>query len=350
MIKLGIIGLAHGHVYSIAGEWLRGGEKYGVLPVSYFEADDARCADAVKRLPGLVRESSVETLLQSDIKAVLITCETAYHAEMAEKAARAGKDIIMYKPMALTMSEADRIVRAVNENRVRFTLAWQMRCDAQNIRMKQICQSGELGDVYMFRRRHGLSVHTWQGFENTWHNDARLNRDIFADDSSHPIDLMHWIFGMPETVMCEMSTMHDDRVKNDNGAALFKYANGMIAEITLCFTTCAADPTTEIYLSEGTVIQRYGDAPGTKLPQSGEGLRYYKNGDKDWTASAIPSPASQGERLAAQAGPLAAFLNGGAPVCSAEEAKDSLRLVLSCYLSAREGRRVSVNDDRIYEI
>lgn len=349
MIRLGVIGFAHGHAYSVCGEWLNNPEKYDVLPTAYWEPQDDRAAEVARRLPQLQRVSSVEKLLAGDISAVLITCETGYHADMAVMAAKAGKDIILYKPMAVTMAQADRIVEAVKANNVRFTMAWQMRCDPQNERMKQICSSEELGKVYLFRRRHCLGVHKWTDFEHAWHNSPVLNRDIFADDSSHPVNLMQWIFGMPETVYCEMSTMDNPKVPNDNDVALFKYANGMIAEITCSFTCCGADPTTEIYCSEGTVIQRYGDAPGTRLPQTEEGLKWYREGEKDWTLSHIPSPASQGVRLAAQAGPLSEFLHGGVPVCSAEEGRNSLRLVLACYLSAREGKKVSVWDDRIYE-
>ena len=47
---------------------------------------------------------------------------------------------------------------------------------------------------------------------------------------------------------------------------------------------------------------------------------------------------------------MAEFLKGGAPICTAEEGRDTLRLVLACYLSAREGKRVSVYDPRVQEI
>ena len=47
---------------------------------------------------------------------------------------------------------------------------------------------------------------------------------------------------------------------------------------------------------------------------------------------------------------MAEFLKGGPSVCTAEEGRDSLRLVMACYLSARTGERVSVWDDRVYDI
>ena len=352
-MNVGICGFAHGHVFSFAGEWMRDPEFYGVKVVSAWDADEKRLTESLARFPGGIKAcASADELFESDIQAVVITTETAYHAEMCERAARAGKDIILYKPMALTMREADRIVEAVNKYGVRFTMGWQMRADKQNERMREIVQNEELGKVCLFRRRHGLATHTWAGFENAWHVNPALNRDIFADDSAHPINLMQWMFGMPETVMCEMSTMLNPKIPNDNAVAVFKYANGMIAEISLSFTTSAVEITTEMYCEKGSVQQYFGDAPATRLSRDARvpGLVWFREGDSCWTDSGIPSPEKHAERLKDQAKPMADFLHGAAPLCTAEEGRDTLRLVLACYLSAREGTRVSVTDNRIYDI
>ena len=155
--------------------------------------------------------------------------------------AAAKKNIIMYKPMALTMEQADRIVRAVEENGVRFTMAWQSRTDPQNQLMRKMIREQTLGKPCLYRRRHGLNTHKWENFENVWHTSPVYNRDIFADDSAHPLDMMQWIFGMPESVSCEMSTMVNPKIPNDNAVALFKYADGMIAEMT-CSCSSISQP------------------------------------------------------------------------------------------------------------
>jgi predicted dehydrogenase len=187
-------------------------------------------------------------------------------------------------------------------------------------------------------------------FESLWHADPLLNRDIFADDSSHPIDMMQWLFGMPESVMCEQSSMINPKIPNDTGVALFKYASGMIADISCQFTTIAAEIGTEVYGNDGSIQQYFVDGPSTKLPHSVDGLKWYIRGDTDWTISDIPSPAGHGERIYNQGVQLAEFLTGGESVCGVREARDSLRLVLACYVSARTGTRVAINDDRVYDI
>lgn len=350
MIQVGVLGFAHGHVMSFGGEWKEHPE-YGVEITAGWDHDLQRCMKSCEAL-GARTYNTVEELLDSGVDAVVISSETCYHADLVEKAAEAKKDIILYKPIALTMKDADRIVDAVNKNSVRLTMGWQMRVDPQNVKMKELLTAEELGKPCIYRRRHGLATHTWPNFEETWHVDPTKNRDIFADDSSHPINMMQWMFGMPETVSCEMSSMVNAKIPNDNGVALFKYANGMIAEISCYFTCSAAEITTEIYCEKGAIQQYYGDAPSTRLPRvpGTVGLKWFKEGDSDWTDSNIPSPAVHGERLKAQALPFAEFLKGGPAICTAEEGRDTLRLVLSCYLSMREGKRVSVWDDAVYDI
>ena len=75
---------------------------------------------------------------------------------------------------------------------VKFTLAWQMRTDPQNLRMKQLVREGTLGRIVMVRRRHALSTHVWPGFENSWHVKPELNRGMWADDASHAISSSRW--------------------------------------------------------------------------------------------------------------------------------------------------------------
>lgn len=350
MIRVGILGFAHGHVMSFGGEW-KAHPEYGVQITAGWDHDQQRRDKSCETL-GAQAYDTVEALLESGVEAVVISSETCHHAELVEKAAAAKKNIILYKPIALTMKEADRIVEAVNKNGVRLTMGWQMRVDPQNMKMKELIEAKELGKVCIYRRRHALATHTWKDFENTWHVAPAKNRDIFADDSSHPFNMMQWIFGMPETVSCEMSSMVNPKIPNDNCVALFKYANGMIAEISCYFTCSASEITTEVYCENGSIQQYYGDAPGTRLPRvpGAPGLKWFKEGDSDWTDSNIPSPAVHGERLKAQALPFAEFLKGGPAVCTAEEGRDTLRLVLACYVSAREGKRVSVWDDAVYEI
>lgn len=350
-MNIGILGFAHSHIGGLTGEWMKHPE-YGVSVICGWDLDESRrkknCADI-----GAQEVSGAEQLVsRADVDAVVIAAETAYHARLAILAANAKKSIILYKPLSLTLAEADAIVEAVEKNGCPFTVAWQMRVDPVNLQIKQLIESGVMGRPYFFRRRHCLGMHNNPDFKNTWHTDEKLNRDIFADDSAHTADWLYSLFGLPATVSCEMSTMHIPQVKNDTAAALFRYDNGLIVEMMFSSACSAAEITSEGYFEKGALQHYGGDGPATRLPHATQAaLKWFVEGDPDWRVSDIPLPSSQWDRIKAQAKPLADFINGKRPaVCGVREARESLRMVLACYLSAREGCRVRLDDVRLYDI
>lgn len=348
---VGVLGFAHGHVNVYCEEWNKA--ELGVHVRAGWDHDAARLESARGAFGLVGYEDAAELLKRDDIDAVVIGAETSRHADLIELAAAHGKAIIVQKPLALTMAEADRIVQAVEQHQVPFTLAWQMRVDPQNVQMKEWITSGELGQVFMVRRRHGLSMGLNADFANSWHVDPASNRDIWADDSSHPIDLIHWLLGEPESITAELGSLYNPRIPNDNGIAIFRYPNGPIAEVSCSFTCNAAQNTTEIIGEHCTVVQNYGDAVScnVKRPTDGAGLLKYTASTGEWTASEIESPASHVERLRGLARPLAEFLHGKRPpIATAEEGRTSLRMVLATYVASEEGRRVQLSDARIESV
>ena len=343
-MKIGILGFAHGHVNMYCARW-RERPEMGITVAAGWDHDAARAAKAAADFGFRPAASTKELLAAPDIPAVLIAAETSLHAELVEQAAAAGKAIVLQKPLALTMEEADRIVAAVDRSGVPFTLAWQMRVDPQNIRMKELIRSGELGRIFMIRRRHCLSTHLWAGFDNSWHVNPKLNRDIWADDAAHAVDFLYWLFGMPATVTAEFASLLNPKIPNDNGIAIFRYPDGMLAEVNCAFAAAASENTTEITGEKGVVIQNYGDgtSAGVPRPKGAVGLKWFLKGASQWTESGVPEVASHGERLYGLTGPIADFLHGRRPpIATAAEGRDVLRMILATYEANDRGARVRV--------
>ncbi len=347
-INVGILGFAHGHVNAYCTEWQQKPE-HAINLVAAWDHDAARLAKNAESY-GIQPYTKIEDFLaHPNLQAVVIAAETSLHAELVEKAAAAGKIIALQKPLALTLAEADRIVTAVNQYAVPFTLAWQMRVDPQNGQIKELLQSGILGRLFMIRRRHGLPIQLWDR-TNMWHFDAGLNRDIWADDAAHPIDFIYWLLGKPESVTAEMSSRLEP---NDNGIALFRYTDGLLAEVSCSFTCLAAENTTEVIGEKGSIVQNYGDVPSCNAPRSSDalGLKWYTAEKKDWTYSDIASPANHGARISGLAAPLAEFFHGRRPpLATVEEGRSVLQMTLATYVSAREGRRVAISDPIIANV
>lgn len=353
-MKLAVLGFAHAHIGAYLEVW-KARPELDIQVAACWDHDAARLADSASK-HGIEAVPDLDAILaRDDIEGVFVSAETSWHAPLVEAAAKAGKAIGIQKPIAVNMEQADRIVAAVEKYNVPFTIAWQMRTDPQNNAMKELLASGRLGKVCQVRRRHGLPTHKWgEWFENCWHVQPELNRDIFADDCSHPADFIHWLLGMPETVTAEITTVLNPKIKNDNGIVIFRYpGDGPLVEVDCSFTCTAAQSTTEIVCENGTILQDFGDVPGTKAPRPADnkGLRWYDASDDQWHWSDIPSPAIHYERLKGLAEPLAEFFHGRRPaICGAREGRDSLRMVLACYVSNAEGRRVSIGDPAIQNV
>ena len=355
-IGVGILGFAHGHVNAYCGEWLRQlpqHPEYGMVTVAGWDHDAARLETA-RAAYGLQPCASAEELLaRKDVQAVVIAAETSLHAGLVELAAAAGKKIALQKPITLTLPEADRVVAAVQRAGVPFTMIWQMRVDPLNLKIKEVLKSGELGKIFMVRRRHGLSTHLSPGFTDLFHVKPEYNRDIWADDASHAVDFIYWLLGAPETVTAEIASLLDPRVPMDNGVALYRYADGSIAEVSCSFTCVAAENAVEIFGEKGSLIQNYGDVPSTNVPHLADApaLKWYLQKNKEWTYSDVPTPPNQWKRIIDLAAPLAEFFRGERPpLATAEEGRTVLRMTLATYVSNREGRRVGIDEESVAQV
>ena len=343
-VGVGILGFAHGHVNAYCARWLAD-ESMGVDVTAAWDHDAGRLARAADQhdLPACASPQAL--LARDDVDAVVVAAETALHADLVVRAVEAGKAVICQKPLALTLEQADRIVAAVETGGVPFTMAWQMRVDPHNLKMKALLDGGRFGKPFMVRRRHCLSTQFMANFAASWHVDPEMNRDIWADDAAHAVDFVYWLLGMPVSVTAEFGSLGAAGLANDNGIAIFRRADGAFAEVSCTFVAVAGECSAEIVCEKGLIVQNYGDGPSTNVPRpdGGISLKWYHQDDGEWTASDLLNTPNQGHRIAALAEPLAEFLNGTRPpIATAAEGRDVLRLVLACYESAEHGERVSL--------
>jgi predicted dehydrogenase len=220
-----------------------------------------------------------------------------------------------------------------------------MRVDPENLEIRRVIESGELGRILMVRRRHGLKTHRMADFENSWHVKPELNRGMWADDAAHAIDFVYWLFGRPETVTSEIDTLLNPKVPDDHGIAVFRYPDGPMVEVVSSFTCVAGENTTEVIGETGVLIQNFGDGPSTSVPQApgSVALKVYTEANGDWRIADFEPPSSQGVRIKGLSGPLAEFMAGRRPpIATAEEGRDVLEMTLACYKSAGSGQRVTL--------
>jgi predicted dehydrogenase len=345
-IGIGVLSYAHGHVNSYSAE-IRGFDDAELLSVW---DDNLERGKANADNFGAAFKPHLEDVLDDPaIELVIIASETNKHADLAVAACAAGKDVIVQKPMALSLADCDRIIEAVERNGVWFSLAFQMRYDPANIRMKQLIDDGSVGRVGVLRRRHCIPVLFNEGFVNgpsSWHVSAEANMGMWMDDASHATDFMYWMLGDPVSVIAEIDNVLTNVAPDDTGVGVYRFRNGEVGILFNSSVTWAGENTTEIYGDRGVVIQNYGDGPSLTVPPppGAMALRYYdsKAPEKGWQDQGIPIPPGHGARIQAVARNILDAYKAGKPTVTAREGKVSTGMILGAYRAAREGRRVEL--------
>lgn len=343
-VRIGVLSHAHGH----ANVYCRVMQGFADVDlVATWDDNVERGQQAAQDFGLEFRAEADDVINDPHIDAVIVTMETNRHADFIVKAAAAGKHILCQKPLATTLADCDRIINAVKKSGVKFSMAFQMRHDPVNQKIKELVDEGAVGNLAVVRRRHCIPVLLNPTFVNgpsKWHIDPIANIGMFFDDATHAADWFYWMFGMPTSVMAEIDNIVTDVAPDDNGVAIYRFQKGIMGILFNGSTTVAGVNTTEIYGDQGTIIQDYGDSPATSAPRPADAvpLKLIRQGDSAWTEFKLAIPDSQADRLANIPRPFVDYIRGLTDeTISAEEGKRSVEMVLGAYQSAAQGRRIT---------
>ena len=341
-VRIGYLGVAHGHGHAYAGRF-RGFDDAELGRV--YDRDPTRARSFADAFGLQVASSPDEVIKDSD--AVVVTAETAFHAELCLQAIAAGRAVLCQKPLALTLEQCDAIVAAAERAGTYFETAFQMRYDPANIRLRELVQGGAIGKVGWARRRHCIGVLFDQGFitgASRWHADPALNRGLFFDDAVHATDFLRWVFGEPSSVVAELG--HQLVPMEDTGLAIYRFASGVLVELANSATTLMGENTCEVYGDQGVIIQNHDDgvSTGPARPQSPVLLKMYRRAEaaQGWQDQGIPIPAGHGERIAAVARGFLEALRSGTPTATARDGRQAVAMVVAAYDAAAQGQRVRI--------
>lgn len=200
----------------------------GIKLVGFSDKDPSQLADVKE---GLKRYSSNEELINdNEVQVVLIAVNNNQHKDLVIKAARAGKDIICEKPVAMTVDELDDMIKVVNECGVKFTVHHQRRFDQDFRIIKEIYDQKSLGDVYMIKN----SIYGFNGNMHDWHIYKNEGGGMLYDWGVHLIDQVLWM--MPgakvKTVFADVRNIINFEV-DDYFKILLKFDNNILVEIEL---------------------------------------------------------------------------------------------------------------------
>jgi len=202
-----------------------------------------------------------DSLLRSDIDAVLINVPHHLHRDMTIQAAQAGKHILCEKPMAPTIEECDDMIAAAQKAGVKFMIAENHRFLPAHRYIAETVKKGLIGNVFLIRAYEG--VDEILGLSRPgWKGDVKLrNMGALLDMGVHRIATTNWILNddieLANAWISKQCTSLDSKAE-DNALVMYRYTKGTIMECAVSFTV-VSPPSNElqIYGTKGTIIENH---------------------------------------------------------------------------------------------
>ena len=350
-LQLGVIGL--GNMGSEHCRMVVSGKEPEIELCCVADLRQERREWAEKTLPENVKvyASGQELIDAADCDAVIIAVPHYDHPVLAETALKRGLHVLCEKPVAVYTAQVPPVLAAAKESGKTFALMFNQRTNCVYRKMKEILDSGELGEM----KRMSWTITDWYrsqayydsgSWRATWDGEGG---GVLLNQCPHQLDLLQWICGLPVKVraFAHEGKWHDIEVEDDVTAYL-EFANGATGVFIASTGDLPGTNRLEITCDQGKMICEGGKLWMWKLPMSeSEGYRH--------GADAYPQPKidpmeveTDGENpqhIGVTNAFAAHILHGTPLVAEGEEGLRALMLSNAMHLSAWLGRPVELPID-----
>jgi predicted dehydrogenase len=265
-VKLGIIGL--GGMGQYHAENLLAGKVNGCELTAIADSDE----ETLEKYPDLEKYKNGEDLIQRQkVDAVIVATPHFFHTTLGIKALNAGLHLLVEKPISVHKRDAEKLIAAHQNDKQVFSGMFNQRTDPTFLKVKQLLESGELGEITRinwtitdwFRTNSYYANGQWRA---TWKGEGG---GVLLNQCPHQLDLLQWLCGMPSRItgFAQLGAKHDIEVE-DQVTAYMEWPNG----------------------ATGVFITSTGETPGTnRLEIAGErGRLIVENNQIAFTRNEVP--------------------------------------------------------------
>lgn len=305
------------------------------------DIDSAALDTAVSKTGARGHRSLTEMLAASSADCIVLTTPSGLHASQAAEAARAGFAVMTEKPMATRWQDGLAMVRACDEARVPLFVVKQNRRNRTLQLLKQAVEKGRFGRIYMVnvnvfwtRPQEYYDSAAWRG---TWEFDG----GAFMNQASHYVDLLDWIVGPVESVMAYTGTLARRIEVEDSGVAALKWRNGAMGSINVTMLTYPKNLEGSITILGEKGSVRIGGIAVNEI-------KHWEFDAEDPMDKSIEEASYQTTSVYGFGHPLyydnviSALRGEARPEIDGREGLKSLELLIAMYMSARDGKRISL--------
>ena len=343
-MKYALIGcgrIAINHIYAAVNNKLDIVAVCDILP----EAMETLLAkhEAVKNTD-IARYTDYKKMLEEhpELQLVSIATESGFHAEIALYCIDKGINVIIEKPMAMSIDDADRIIKLSEERHVKVCACHQNRFNVAVQEMRKALEAGRFGKLshgsINIRWNRNEGYYTQAPWRGTWAGDG----GCLMNQCIHGIDLLRWTFGEVDEIFgATRQQFHDYLEAEDVGMAVVKFKSGAIATIEGSTNVYPSnlDESLFVFGEKGTV--KIGGKSTTNL----EVWQFAEETDHDREVAGLIEPTSNvygNGHTGLFADMMEAIEKARKPYIDAYAGRDALEIVLSIYKSQKTGQPVKL--------
>jgi scyllo-inositol 2-dehydrogenase (NADP+) len=219
------------------------------------DRNDERLASVASIAPDIETTTDPDVLLDSDVDLVVVSTPPDTHADWAIKVLSAGKHVVLEKPMALTVTEADAVMAAAASADRRVVTYQNRRFDPDFLAVRGVVDAGAIGDIFHVETFIGGYGHPC----NYWHSDADVSGGAIYDWGSHVLDQVLALHPEPiEHVSCvEHKRRWFDVTNADHSSLLIRFADGAEASFVHSDLAAALKPRWYVLGTDGALVSRW---------------------------------------------------------------------------------------------
>ena len=344
-LKFAIIGcgrISYKHVEALANN-IEEAELVATCDV-VLEKAEAKKAEYIEKT-GAVEDSVhsyadyKEMMEKEDIDVVTIATESGYHAEIAIYCMNKGASALIEKPMAMSIDDANEMIKTAKENNVKLCVCHQNRFNKPIQKLREAMEDGRFGKLVNGTARILWNRNMPYYDQAPWRGTWALDGGTLMNQCIHNIDLLQWMMGGEiERVYAECDTFLRDIEAEDFGAIVIRFKNGSIGivEGSACVYPKNLEETLSIFGQNGAVC--IGGLANNEL----ETWRF--DGDDEEAIKKevnvkIDNVYGQGHTPLFK-DLIDAINNNREPLVNGEEGKKAMSIILAAYKSRKTGMPV----------
>ena len=187
---------------------------------------------------------SIEEMMATvgeEIDIINILTPSGIHYPNVQKLVQYGKALVVEKPIALRLQDADEILHICDRNKVKIFVVHQNRYNLPIVKTREAFEKGRFGKMVMgtvrLRWKRDQAYYNSESWRGTWAYDG----GVFTNQASHHIDMLTWFMGDVESVKAVGVTRLSDIECEDTGAAILRFTSGAIGIIEVTTATRPKD-------------------------------------------------------------------------------------------------------------